>query len=397
MTFNMFFNPRILSLGSSFKSVRRVLLITLTFLTIVCFCVQLTRADSAKIIFTDSAPSIDGVLTPEEWNKATRFDIAYQMDPVSGAIGTERTEAFLMYDRENLYVAFRSYDSSPSGIRAPVSKRDSVSGGDDLVSVWLDTFDDRRRAYGFRFNPLGIQEDGIFSEGDRSLAWDGIYESKGIVDAQGYMIEARIPFKTLRFNINESKSWGLHLFRTIARKKENISWAPISLDNTSIFSQMGSLTGLDNVESGRTLEIIPTVTASRTSTREPDPLVPDGARMNSVNRLDPGLTAVYQITPNLTLSATINPDFSQIEADVPQLTVNQRFPLFFSEKRPFFLEGAEVFRPTYGSAPLMIDTRQIVDPDWGLKLTGKVGRNTVGFLAASDKAPGLRVPPTDPN
>ncbi len=355
------------------------------------------RTGEAKLPLIDTPPAVDGFMSPNEWSKAARFEIASQIEPQAGAVGTERTVAFLMYDRENLYVAFRAYDSNPSAIRAPVSKRDSVSGGDDFVAIWLDTFDDRRRAYAFRFNPLGIQEDGTFSEGDRSLSWDGIYESKGTVDAEGYTVEAKIPFKTLRFTINETKSWGLHLFRSIPRKQEDVSWMPISRDNSNIFSQMGRLTGLDEVYAGRTLELIPTVTLSNTATREADPTVPGGARLNGVNRLDPGLTAIFQLTPNLTLSATVNPDFSQIEADAPQVTVNQRFPLFFAEKRPFFLEGSEIFRPFYSSAPLVIDTRQIVDPNWGIKLTGKIGKNGLGFLAASDRAPGLRVSPTNVN
>lgn len=354
------------------------------------------RADDPKLSLVESPPLVDGLMSPNEWSKATKLEIANQSEPLSGAPGTEKTEAYLMYDRENLYIAFRAFDTNPAAIRAPVSKRDAVSQ-DDFVSIWLDTFDDRRRSYAFRFNPLGIQEDGTFSEGDRTLSWDGIYESKGTVDSEGYTVEAKIPFKTLRFSINESKSWGLHLFRYIARKQEDVSWMPISRDNSNIFSQMGRLTGLDEVFAGRTLELIPTVTASNTGTREADSTIPDGARLNSVNRLDFGLTAIYQLTPNLTLSATVNPDFSQIEADAPQLTVNQRFPLFFAEKRPFFLEGSEIFRPFYSSAPLIIDTRQIVDPNWGIKLTGKIGKNGLGFLAASDRAPGLRVAPTNVN
>ncbi|MGQ0540653.1 MAG: carbohydrate binding family 9 domain-containing protein, partial [Blastocatellia bacterium] len=267
-----------------------LLILALTFWSNAQSVLEITRADEP--------PKIDGVMSIDEWKSAKRLEITSQIEPVKETPGTERTEVYLMYDRENLYIAFRAFDSDPSGIRAPISKRDSVSGGDDFVAIWLDTFDDRRRAYAFRFNPLGIQEDGIFSEGDRSLAWDGVYESKGIVDPEGYTVEARIPFRTLRFQINEKKSWGLHLFRSIARKKEDVSWMPISRDNPNIFSQMGELSGLDGIFAGRTLELIPTVVASNTGTREADPLAPGGARLNTVNRVEPGLTAIYQITPN---------------------------------------------------------------------------------------------------
>lgn len=241
---------------------------------------------------------------------------------------------------------------------------------------------------------MGIQEDGIFTDATtRDLTWDGILVSKGAVTPDGYTVEAAIPFKTLRFQINAKKTWGLHLFRYIARKNERDSWALISPDKQSLLIQMGSLGGLDGIYAGRTLDVIPTLTASNTATREADPTAPDGARLNAVNKLDPGLTLAYTITPNLTFTATVNPDFSQIENDVPQVSVNQRFPLFFPERRPFFLEGAEVFRGFYSAAPRIVDTRQIVDPDWGLKLTGKVGKTTIGLLSASDRAPGLRVAP----
>jgi hypothetical protein len=366
-------------------------------LIILLFGFPLNAQTSLKIARAENAPKIDGVLSEGEWKNAVRVELTHQYEPQQSARATERTEAFLMFDKEFLYIAFRAFDSNPSAIRAPVSKRDAV-GQDDFVSLWLDTFDDRRRTYAFRFNPLGVQEDGILTDsGASDFSWDGIFESKGSLTADGYAVEAAIPFKTLRFQINERKTWGLHLFRKIARKNESTSWMQISPDKQSFLIQMGSLEGLDGIFAGRTLDVIPTVTVSNTGTRERDATAPTGARLNTVNKLDPGLTAIYTLTPNLTLSATINPDFSQIENDVPQISVNQRFPLFFSERRPFFQEGAEVFRPFYSAAPRLIDTRQIVDPDWGVKLTGKIGKNTIGILSASDDAAGLRLAPTNEN
>lgn len=350
-------------------------------------------AQDASIPLIHQPPVIDGVMSESEWANAARFSIATQSEPVSGVPGTETTEAYIMYDSQNLYIAFRALDSNPSGIRAPVSRRDNVSQ-DDFVAFWLDTYNDRRRAFAFRISPLGIQEDGIFSDGDRSLSWDGIFESKGTVDPLGYTVEVKIPFETLRYRTNSTGTWGLHLFRYIARKNETVSWMPISRDNANIFSQMGAVSGLTAIESNRKFEIIPTLVGSITSAREVDPSHPSGISRNSVNRLEPGVTAIYQLTSNLTLSATVNPDFSQIEADAPQVTVNQRFPLFFDEKRPFFLEGAEIFRP-FSAAPRLIDTRQIVDPEWGIKLTGRLGKNGIGLLVASDKAQGLRLPRSD--
>lgn len=371
--------------------------------SVVAQAAALSAADSSavpegvKLVLTEAAPKIDGVMAEGEWAGARKAVLDKQYEPQENAAATERTEVYFLYDKENLYIAFHAFDGDPAAIRAPVSKRDDIAL-DDKVEIWLDTFDDRRRTYAFRFNPLGIQEDGIFTDGDfGNLNWDGILTSKGTITKDGYVVEVAIPFKTLRYQINKEKRWGMHLFRRIARKQENTTWMPISRDRESFLIQMGSLEGLDGIKTGRTLDVIPTVTLSRNGTREADPTLPFGARLNEVNKLDIGVTATYAITPNLILSATVNPDFSQVEADVPQVSVNQRFPLFFAEKRPFFLEGAEVFRSFYSAAPRVIDTRQIVDPDWGIKLTGKIGKNTLGILSASDRAPGLQVPPTNQN
>ncbi len=350
-----------------------------------------------SIVRTDKPPKIDGIITPDEWENAAKTELTNQFEPQQNSTATEKTIAYLQYDKEYLYIAFHAFDSEPSAIRAPVSKRDSIAL-DDFVSVWLDTFDDRRRTYVLRFNPLGIQEDGIFTDSESdNLTWDGIFESKGTLTGDGYIVEAAIPFKTLRFQINSDKKWGLHLFRKIARKNERDSWMPISPDKQNLLIQMGNLSGLEDIFAGRTLDVIPTVTFSNTGNREEDPNVPFGAKLNTVNKLDLGVTATYTLTPNLTLSATVNPDFSQIENDVPQVSVNQRFPLFFPERRPFFLEGGEIFRGAFESAPRIVDTRQIVEPDWGIKLTGKIGKNTIGLLSVSDNAPGLRIDPADEN
>jgi hypothetical protein len=346
-------------------------------------------------------PALDGVLGEGEWQGAARAELMFQVQPGDNAAPTERTEVFLAADREHLYVAFRCLDSNPSAVRAPVSRRDAVYN-DDYVALYLDTYDDRRRAYVFYFNPLGIQADGVINGGTlqttggevADLTWDGILTSKGTVTKDGYVVEAAIPFKSLRFQAGKDRRWGMHVQRWIARKAERVYWQPISRDRSELLAQMGTLSGLGDVYAGRTLDLIPTLTGSISAERERDPQAPGGARLNGVNRLEPGLTATYTLTPNLTLSAAVNPDFSQIEADTPQVDVNQRFPLFFPERRPFFLEGDEVFRSQ--GLLTFVNTRQIVDPDWGVKLTGKIGRNTIGLLSASDRAPGLRVAPSHP-
>ncbi len=352
-----------------------------------------TRSEGEEIVALGrlaAAPTLDGVVGPGEWDGAGRAELRYQVQPGDNAPPSERTEVLLAADAAHLYVAFVAFDSEPSTIRARVSRRDDVFQ-DDYVTVHLDTFDDRRRAYVFHFNPVGVQSDGLYNEGTAvgrdwaanvDASWDGVLVSKGVVNGEGYVVEVAIPFATLRYQAGPGKAFGLHLSRWISRKAESVYWRPISRDASSLLVQMGRLTGLEGIGERRTLDLIPEAVGWVTDLRQPggtEDRDPDG---------EPGLTATWAMTPNMTLSGAANPDFSQIEADVPQIEVNQRFPLFYPEKRPFFLEGDQYFRSP--GALTFVDTRQIVDPDWGSKLAGKAGRQSVGLLAASDQAPGER-------
>jgi len=178
-------------------------------LVVLLFCLLISTANGQnllKILLNDTPPNIDGVLSENEWRNATKTELGFQKEPQENDKPTEKTEVYLAFDKENLYVAFHAFDSNPSAIRAPISKRDAVSQ-DDFVSIWLDTYDDRRRAYIFRFNPLGVQEDGIFTPAETdNLSWDGILESKGNITPDGYIVEIKIPFKTLRYQINKEKT-----------------------------------------------------------------------------------------------------------------------------------------------------------------------------------------------
>jgi hypothetical protein len=335
-------------------------------------------------------PRIDGRLDAGEWPDSARLTLRHQVQPGDNAAPSELTEVWIARDAEQLYVAFRGFDSEPAGVRGRVLRRDDISG-DDYVRLYLDTYGDRRRAYVFTFNPLGIQADGLYNEGTAvgrswesniDATWDGVLASKGALTDQGYVIEAAIPFKTLRYQTG--RPWGLHVSRWIARKAELVHWRPISRDASSLLVQAGSLEGLQEIASGGAVEVIPSLTASRSRARQ-------GGRLLGASDLDPGVSGAWSLTPNLVFSAAANPDFSQIEADVPQIEVNQRFPLFYAEKRPFFLEGMPFFRSP--GALTFLSTRQVVDPDWGAKLTGKIGRTSLGVLSASDRAPGLRAAP----
>lgn len=380
------------------------------FLTLAVFASALvgaeTRAPVKAISLNkcDTAPVIDGVLQAGEWQCAQKIELGYQVLPGDNSAPSERTEVFVSYDTQHLYLAFHAFDREPSAIRARMARRDNVFE-DDYVAVFLDTFNDRRRAYALYFNPFGVQADGIFIPASltattpanaseiKDLTWDGIFTSKGTLTDDGYVVEVAIPFKTLRFQGGKELTWGLHVHRWIPRKVERIYWQPLSRDQSELLVQMGTIGGMQEVFAGRTLDLTPTLTGSLTTDRVAAIPPNIGARFINKGLLDPGVTATWTVTPNLTFSGTINPDFSQIEADVPQIDANQRFPLFFPERRTFFLEGDDVFRSP--GLLTFVFTRQIVDPDWGAKLTGKIGKNTLGILSASDRAPGLRVAATD--
>jgi hypothetical protein len=343
-----------------------------------------------------AAPVIDGVLDEKEWQAITPFDLRYQTQPGDNVSPSERTEVRIGYTRNHLYVAIRAWDSEPGAMRGRVTRRDDIFG-DDYITIHLDTYDDRRRAYVFSFNPLGIQGDGLYNEGvstgrnwDSNIdrTWDGVLTSAGRLVEDGYVIEAAIPFRTLRYAGGADAQWGLHVQRWIARKGESVSWRPISREVASLLTQMGTLSGLREIGDGTALDLIPAMTTAVTAERRAD------GEFANQRDFDPGITVNWAVTPNVTFSATANPDFSQIEADVPQIEVNQRFPLRYPEKRPFFLEGGQFFQSP--GALNFVETRRIVDPDWGVKATGKSGRNTFAFLAAEDAAPGPAIDATHP-
>lgn len=337
----------------------------------------------------DKSPVIDGKLDDEVWGQAAVFKDFLQTRPGDNIAPSKPTEARMGYDSRTLYLAFRCFDD-PDKIRATVAKRDDVFN-DDNVRVLLDTFNDQRRAYVLGWNAFGIQQDGIMTEGsDVDYSIDIVMESKGVIDNEGWTVEVAIPFKSLRYEAGKDRLWGIHISREIFRfDNEENSWMPISREIASTLNQAGHITGLEGVSTERTLEIIPSLTLSETGKRVA--ALPPGAAgidpgrfVNESLKFDPGVTVKYGITPTVTLDFTLNPDFAQVEADQTVITANQRFPIFFEEKRPFFLEGIEIFRTSLQA----VHTRAIVDPDVAAKLTGKLGRNTFGLIVASDNAPG---------
>ena len=337
-----------------------------------------------KIPKTSLPPTIDGKIDDEVWKQAAVFKDFYQTNPGDNIAPSKPTEAMMMYDEKHLYIAFKCWDEKDK-IRATVAKRDDVFG-EDNVRVWLDTYNDQRRAYVLGFNPFGIQMDGIFTEGrGADFSVDIVMESKGVIEDWGWSVEVKIPFKSLRYTAGKGKMWGFNVARNIDRFNDEFDqWLPDDRNISGFLIKHGKITGLDEIKYERTLEIVPSITVSETGRRFRAVEVPSGRFVNQPIKQDIGVNLKYTITPNITLDAAYNPDFAEIEADAPVVSANQRFPIFFEEKRPFFLEGADIFQ-----TPLQVFySRQIFDPDFAAKLTGKVGKTSFGFLAASDKAPG---------
>ena len=337
----------------------------------------------------EKSPVIDGKLDEEVWQTAVVLKDFYQIQPGDNTPPSRQTEVLLGYDPKFLYIAFKATDE-PDKVRATVAKRDNIFQ-DDYVGFFLDTFNDKRKAFEIFFNPFGIQGDGILTEGrGEDFSVDLLLESKGIVHETGYNVEIAIPFKSLRFEAGKGKLWGAHFFRRIKRFENELdSWMPMSRSIDSNLSQAGHLTGLEGISVERTIELIPSVTVAQNSrfvrSFEPMALTTDPGRLvNEPVGLELGLTAKFIPSSAVTVDLALNPDFAQVEADQLVVTANQRFPIFFPEKRPFFLEGIDIFQTPITA----VHTRAIVDPDFALKTTGKMGRNTFGLMVASDNGPG---------
>ena len=346
------------------------------------------KAQPVNLPLFAKPPVIDGKLDDDVWKSAAVFKDFYQWRPSDTATASARTEVFAGYDSRFIYFAFHAYDD-PAKVRASVAKRDSIFD-DDSIGLILDTFNDKRRAYELLFNPLGIQADGFLTEGGNDdFSVDIVMESKGSLTADGYTVEVAIPFKSLRYEAGKGKLWGIHILRQIKHVNgEQDSWMPISKDQSGLLSQAGHISGLEGISTERTLELIPSLTLSETGKRKAPVTVAQiaqgGRFVNEPIKFDPGLTGKYSITPTVTLDFAVNPDFAQVESDQLVVTANQRFPIFFEEKRPFFLEGIDIFRTQIAA----VHTRAIIDPDYAVKLTGKINRNTFGLLLASDNGPG---------
>jgi hypothetical protein len=337
-----------------------------------------------------SAIVIDGELNEAAWADAVAIPLIYEWQPGDNGPASVETICLVTFDAERLYVAFRAKDPNPGEIRAHFADRD-VPFLDDTVGFMIDTFNDRRRGYQFRINPRGVQMDAINSDVDFSedWSWDAIWDAEGRITADGYTVEVAVPFSSLRFPRTDGvQTWGFSATRDWPRSiRRRMRSSYTDRSEGCFICQFDSLTGFQGITPGRNIEFDPTVTAARTDRVAPSAVHPGRLQTGGVD-YEAGLSAKWGITPNVTFSGTINPDFYQVEADAAQLDVNTRFRLFFEEKRPFFLEGADFF-----STPIAaVFTRSIVDPSWGAKLTGKEGRSAFGAFVARDEVTTMTFP-----
>lgn len=333
--------------------------------------------------------AIDGKLDDAAWQGALVQEIAYEIQPGDNTSAPVRTTVRIGYTADALYVAFHAADPDPAQIRAHLRDRDAMFN-DDWVGVFLDTFNDHRRGYELVVNPLGVQGDLIRDETNANnredASWDGLWQSAGQLTADGYDVEFRIPFSTLRFPTGGGdQRWGVSLIRNWPRdKRHQLTSHKVPRESNCFQCEWGRYEGMAGARQGRNLEIVPTLTMGKTHTRDNA----GEAWKSGDASIEPGIDVSWAPSPAMTLNATVNPDFSQVETDQLQLDINNSFALFYQEKRPFFLEGADYFTTQFD----VLYTRQIADPDAGLRVTGRTGSGAYGAIVAHDATTLLLVP-----
>lgn len=335
--------------------------------------------------------NIDGVLDEPAWQDALKIDMPFEWYPADNGRPPVDTYCYVTYTDSRLLIAFEALDPEPEKMRANLMDRDDITSliSNDYVGMNIDTFNDERQALQFRVNPYGVQADATFDEfeGAEDFAWDSIWDSAAKINDKGYVVEISIPFSQMRFpRTDQIQTWGFEGFRNYPRNdRHRISTKFTDRNKECTLCQENKITGFVGIEPGRNIEITPTLTGISTQVREN---FPNGGLETDEEDAEFGLNARWSITPNLALNATYNPDFSQVEADTAQLAINTRFALFFPEKRPFFLEGADFFE-----TPLaVVFTRTLAEPNYGVKLTGKEGKSAIGAYFVEDDITNFLVP-----
>ncbi|MCX7874919.1 MAG: carbohydrate binding family 9 domain-containing protein [Melioribacteraceae bacterium] len=349
------------------------LLLLLNFITIY------SQIKTVTAVRTNMAPQIDGNLNDEVWNKAIPFSDFLQQEPIAGSNPSYKTEVKILYDENNLYLSVMCYDDEPNKIIAREMKWDGFISADDNIKILFDTFNDNRSAYWFATNPLGAKDDALltgFEMKDFNEDWNGVWDVECKILENGWSAEFVFPFSTFKFYDNEKQVWGFNIQRTIKRKNEDVLWTSVG-QNLGIMkiSYAGDLIGIEKIKRGNPIYIKPFITAGAQFSKNVNDKI-----------LEPGLDLKYGITETLTLDATINTDFAQVESDRARINLS-RFPLFFPEKREFFLEGKKFFDFNLGGNNTIFYSRRIglkrgvqIPIIAGAKLIGRIDDFEIGLI-----------------
>ena len=327
---------------------------------------------------------VDGELTEEAWQRKPLSKEFITYSPVYGQTVDQKTDIWMAYSRKYLYFAFRCHDDHPDKIKTSISQRDKMFA-DDWVAVLLDAMGNKQTSYEFYVNPNGIQGDNLNSSvAGTGLAPDFVWESAGKSTSYGYDVEIAIPLESIRFKSGENVRMGVLFLRNINRLGVTATWPETQPGQTDFHFMAPVL--YQYLQAPLKLEILPNVTYSRNVERIADKTWGESDISRSA-----GVSVKYGVTSSVTAEATVYPDFSQVESDAFQLEVNRRYPVFYIEKRPFFMEGMEVFDFGLVRDGMMLEsvhTRQLQDPSWAGKVSGTAGRMNVALLAANDRSPG---------
>lgn len=335
--------------------------------------------------------TIDGDLSDPGWQGALRVETFFETNPGDNIPAKLRTVAYLTYDDQYLYAAIDCYDPDPSKIRAPYADRDNVAWDTDYAGILLDTRHDRRTAIEFLANPRGVQYDALQddSSGNEDTSIDLYWDSAGAINDHGWSLEIRIPFSSLRYERRGSPVWGIMFYRNRTRDTRYQYFSNTLPRSSNCFvCHERDVSGFEELPAGGHLTVAPYGTLTEEG-RPTDSTNPDSRFVNHPLRGNGGIDAKWIPNADNAIDATINPDFSQVESDVAQVSANQRFALFYPEKRPFFLEGLDLF-----STPIQaVYTRTITSPRWGLRGTGKIDSTAYTVLVAEDRGGGTAIIP----
>ena len=331
---------------------------------------------------------IDGRLDDSGWSNLSRAAGFVETYPDNGVKANAETEVMLTYDESNLYIAFICYDPDPASIRASLINRDRI-WNDDYMGMLFDTYGDGAWAYELFSNPIGIQGDGRqMTSADKDINFDLIFYSEGIVTDSGYQIEMAVPFSSLRVPDKPVQEWKATFWRTRPRESRTTSsWAYMDENDNCFICQYGTLTGIENIQPSKSIEILPSVIAFQSGEID-DYDNPDTTFNNNDPDGELSLGLKYSLSTSTTLEATINPDFSQVETDIAQIDVNQTFALYYPEKRPFFQEGGDLFETWIN----VVHTRSINDPIFATKIIRRTGSGDFAYMGAIDENTPVIIP-----